>query len=70
MKDKKHIYLLRDTYKKQLLFAIDEKIGAVQPDPGVDLIILSLTDRLETLEWVLGERDDQPGIWWSCGPLN
>ena len=42
-----------DSYRRQLLLALEEKTKSIVMDPGLDILILSLIDKLETLEWVL-----------------
>lgn len=58
MKNESQIIALSDLYKRQLLLAIEEKTGSPIADPALDLLILSLIDRLETLDWVLGQNND------------
>ncbi|NLF80722.1 MAG: hypothetical protein GX572_05990 [Clostridia bacterium] len=59
MKNESQIIALSDLYKRQLLLAIEEKTGSPIADPTLDLLILSLIDRLETLDWVLGQNSDE-----------
>jgi hypothetical protein len=42
-----------DSYRRELLLALEEKTNSIVMDPGLDIHILSLIDKLETLEWVL-----------------
>lgn len=54
MKSKESIMAQTDAYKYQLLRAIAEKERLQEEGPGeLDLIILSLVDKLEILFWVL-----------------
>ena len=50
LKNEASVRALCDSYKKQLLLAIEEKSRAALADPRLDLLILSLVDRLETLD--------------------
>lgn len=54
MKEENQIIALCDAYKRELLFAIEQKAYSVIVDPALDLLILSLIDKVETLDWVLG----------------
>ena len=55
MKNFCSVKALADSYKQQLVLAIEEKTSANICDPGLDLLILSLVERLEVLEWVLDD---------------
>ena len=54
VKNEAEIIAACDSYRKQLLLALEEKTDSLIRDPALDILILSLIDKLETLEWVLG----------------
>lgn len=58
MKNEAQIVALCDSYRKQLLLAVEEKTGSPIADPALDLLILSLIDKLETLDWVLEQNGE------------
>ncbi len=54
MKSKSAIVAQTEAYKYQLLHAVAEKERLADEGPGeLDLLILSLVDKLEALFWVL-----------------
>ncbi len=59
MKKENQVIALCDAYKKELLFAIEQKADSLIVDPTLDLLILSLIDKVETLDWVLGYNLDE-----------
>jgi hypothetical protein len=58
VKNEAQIIALSDSYRKQLLLAVEEKTGSPIADPALDLLILSLIDKLETLDWVLEQNGE------------
>ncbi len=62
MRSQREILNQVDLYKEKLLIAIEEK-ALYDDQPDLDLMILSLIDKLETLFWVL--EMDLPGhdLW-------
>jgi len=58
VKNEAQIVALCDSYRKQLLLAVEEKTGSPIADPALDLLILSLIDKLETLDWVLEQNGE------------
>lgn len=54
-----------DLYKKQLLLAIEEKTLSPVADPALDMLILSLIDKLEALDWVLNpDNTEEENIYF------
>lgn len=57
MRRESEVAALAEIIKGQLKFAVDEKGAAKGSDAELDLLILSLLDKLETLLWVLELAD-------------
>lgn len=57
MRRESEVAALAEIIKNQLKFAVEEKSTAVNSDAELDLLILSLLDKLETLLWVLELAD-------------
>ena len=53
MRNENQIIARCDLYKKHLILAIEEKTTSPVVDPSLDMLILSLIDKLEALDWVL-----------------
>ena len=53
MRRESEVAALAEIIKNELKFAVDEKSVAINGDAELDLLILSLLDKLETLLWVL-----------------
>lgn len=58
MRNEEQIIARCDLYKKQLVLAVEEKITSLVVDPSLDILILSLIDKLEALDWVLNPDGD------------
>lgn len=58
MRNEEQVIARCDLYKRQLILAIEEKTASLVADPALDILILSLIDKLETLDWVLSQEDD------------
>lgn len=70
MKKENQIIALCDAYKRELLFAIEQKTDSLIVDPTLDLQILSLIDKVETLDWVLGyniDDNDKQALFYEYG---
>ena len=65
MKTETTVKALLESYKQQLLLAVQERSSVSAVDPELDLFILSLIGRLETLEWVLADTGQLPAA--ACG---
>lgn len=55
---------LYDYYKSQLLLAAEEKTANALSDPRLDLLLLSLVDRLDILEWVLDIQSEYQPVYY------
>ena len=59
MRNEEQIIARCDLYKKQLVLAVEEKTTSLVVDPSLDILILSLIDKLEALDWVLNPDGDE-----------
>jgi hypothetical protein len=62
MRRETEVAAVADIIKEQLKFAVEEKSVAMANDAELDLLILSLLDKLETLLWVLELADMEDEI--------
>ena len=58
MRNEEQIIARCDLYKKQLVLDVEEKTTSLVVDPSLDILILSLIDKLEALDWVLNPDGD------------
>ena len=63
MKREAAVRELYDYYKSQLL-AAEEKTANALSDPRLDLLLLSLVDRLDILEWVLDIQSEYQPVYY------
>ena len=70
MKRETTVKALLGSYRQQLLLAVKERSAAKAVDPELDLLILSLLDRMETLEWVLADGELPAAVIWEKGALH
>ena len=62
MRRESEVAAVAETIKDQLRVAIEEKSLSTTSDTELDLLILSLLDKLETLLWVLERADMETAV--------